>query len=185
MAQKCKLKESHGESLIPSWYFLSKERGGKEVRAKNREKMTSSGCFQVDNNIDQKLHGRRHDPTHLLFFFFLHLRFELSGMSMQRKCNSHPLSDPSKSNCWLHFIVYSFLIAYQKSLMFWFVPHFESKNKKAYFLSINCQMWYIALKTDPNCHILYVTASRYFSVHYRLDFNNLQHCILLLLLLWI
>lgn len=33
-------------------------------------------------------------------------------------------------------------------------------------------------------YIICIIASRYFSVHYRLDLNNLQHCLLLLLLLW-
>lgn len=47
-------------------FSYQREGRGGEMEAKSREKITSSGCFQVDNNIDQKLH----DPTYLFLFLF-------------------------------------------------------------------------------------------------------------------
>lgn len=50
-----KTERKPGENSLPSWHFLNKEgREGKQWGGGNREKITLSGCFQVDNNVDQK-----------------------------------------------------------------------------------------------------------------------------------
>lgn len=64
-------------------------------------------------------------------------------------------------------LLITIFIVYQNSLCFDLFHLLKAKNTLFLYPLI-------ALKIDPNCHVSYLTAlTRYFSVHHRIDFNNL------------
>lgn len=125
--------------------------------------MTSSGCFKWIKDVGELLEDEdalSGDWTHTVTLVGGVLR---SVSEVQRKCDI----TSRRSNVWIHLYRLS---ERTRALIF----STSWKQKIYIFISMNCQIWYIALKTDSNCHILYLTTLiRYFPVHYRINFNNL------------